>query len=1005
MAPTAIAVIGLACRFPAAAGPSEFWRLVSTGQEVCRPLDAVADFDAAFFNISPREAAAMDPRQRLALELSWELFEDAFLVPEHLRGDPIAVYLGAMNDDYALLTLRADAVDHHTFAGISRGMIANRLSYFYGWCGPSLTVDCGQSSSLVAVHLACENLRAGAVPMAVAGGVHLNTAGEIARLETEFGAISPSGHTYAFDERADGYVRGEGGALVLLKPLPAALADGNRIHAIIAGSAVGNAGRDTSGLTVPSAAAQAEVMRRALAGAGLRPDHLDYVEAHGTGTAVGDPVEARALGEVFGARRNHPLPIGSVKTNIGHTGAAAGVAGLVKTILAVEKACLPASLNFKSAGTDLHRLGLQVNTALTPWPQGECRRAGVSSFGMGGTNAHVIVEQAPTVPDPAAQRGGRVTVPWVLSARSAQSLAGQAARLGGLADAADIVDVGWSLVATRSVFEHRAVLVGDDRAQLAAGLAGLVAGGPGGGAVTGHARSLGGVVFVFPGQGAQYPGMGRELYQRFPAFAAAFDRAVDALEPHLSLPLRQVLWGDDAHLTDGTEFAQPGLFAVQLALTALLRSWGITADAVLGHSVGELAAACEAGVLSLPDAARVVAARGRLMAGLPTGGVMVAVAAGEGEVLPLLGAQVSLAAVNAPDSVVLSGSEAAVGAAVERLTGAGRRVRRLAVSHAFHSALMEPMIEDFAQVLTGLSAHPPRIQLVSNVTGQLADTGYGSASYWVEHVRKPVRFADGMQTAVALGAEVFIEVGPGAGLAADHDVSAATLIRGHSEVLTLLTGVGRLFAAGLPVDWVRVFDGLGARPVDLPTYAFARQRHWLGGNVALDVAAPVAAQLSTEDPAEQRRLLVDVVCLHAAVVLGLHDRHAIDPQRAFQDLGFTSMSGVELRNRLKTEASLAGLPLSRTLIFDYPSPVALADHLLHELGNQEKQSDDEKIWSLLRNIPISELRRTGLLDKLLLLSGNPQITSSDLIAAEKDIDSLSPDALIEMTRSISDAGH
>lgn len=436
MQPTGIAIIGLACRFPTVVSPGDLWDLLRDGREAAGSIDNVADFDADFFNLSPREASAMDPRQRLALELTWELLEDAFVVPETLRGQPIAVYLGAMNDDYAVLTLAADRVDHHAFAGTSRAIIANRVSFAFGLRGPSVTIDSGQSSSLVAVHLACESVRTGEAPLAIAGGVHLNLARETAMLEQEFGAVSPSGHTYAFDERADGYVPGDGGGLVLLKPVQAALDDGDRIHAIIRGSAVGNAGHSATGLTVPSVAGQVDVIRRAMSGAGVDCHQVHYVEAHGTGTKIGDPIEARALGEIFAARQRRPVSVGSVKTNIGHTGGAAGIAGLLKAVLAIENAVIPPSLNYVGAAIDLDSLGLRVDTALTPWPVAdEPRRAGVSSFGMGGTNAHVILEQGPTqspeIVESVAAAGSNapVAVPWVLAARSPQALTNQAGRL------------------------------------------------------------------------------------------------------------------------------------------------------------------------------------------------------------------------------------------------------------------------------------------------------------------------------------------------------------------------------------------------------------------------------------------------------------------------------------------------------------------------------------------------------------------------------------------------
>jgi acyl transferase domain-containing protein len=1022
VAPIDIAIIGLACRFPGAGNPHDFWCLLRDGIEVTdNALDNVAGFDADFFNLSPREACALDPRQRLALELTWELLEDACVPPETLSGEHVAVYLGATNDDYAYLTVR-DApgnLDHHSYVGISRGMIANRISYTFGLHGNSMTVDSGQSSSLVAVHLAGESLRTGESPLAIAGGVNLNLAHETAMLETEFGAVSSSGHTYAFDARADGYVRSEGGGLVLLKPLRAALDDGNRIRAVIRGSAVGNAGRSAAALTVPSASAEVDVIARALSTAGLDTGQIHYVEAHGTGTEIGDPIEAKALGEVFGQRRRRPVRVGSVKTNIGHAGSASGIAGLIKTVLAIENAVVPPSLNFANAspGVGLESLGLQINTRLTPWPQDEGpRRAGVSSFGMGGTNAHVVVEQAPMPESVAVQRDDvDVTVPWVLSARSRQALANQAERLlawvGG-DEKLHPADVASSLVTTRSLFEHRAVVVGAGRAALTGGLTRLVAGEPASDVVMGRARSAGKTAFVFPGQGSQWLGMGSALYGRFPVFAKAFDEAADALDGHLRLPLGQVMWGTDAALLHSTEFAQPALFAVEVALAALLRHCGIEPDFVMGHSVGEFSAACVAEVLSLTDAAMLVAARGRLMAELPEGGVMVAVAAGEDEVVPLLDAGVCIAAVNGPDAVVLSGEEAAVNAVADRFAGMGRRVHRLAVSHAFHSSLMEPMVEKFGRVAAEVSAAEPRIKLVANVSGRLAGAGYGSPEYWVQHVRQPVRFADGVQVAESLGAEVFVEVGPGAGLpaaieqslTAEQPVLVATMAKDRPEIESVLIALGRSFTTGLAVDWQAILAGLGAQVVGLPTYGFARQRFWLGRS---DGDAPTVASRSADlskrlqglNPKEQRRQLVDLVCSHVAVVLAHSSGHDIDAERAFQDLGFDSMTGVELRNRLTTDT---GLALPRTLIFDYPTPTALADHLGQLLTHGHEESDEEKIWLSLRRIPLGELRRTGLLDKLLLLAGRAETSLSDATLSDDVIDSLTPDDLIALALNSDD---
>ncbi|OBH53215.1 polyketide synthase [Mycobacterium mantenii] len=1027
MPSTDVAIIGLACRFPAATGPGAFWRLIRDGREAARfSFSERGEFDADFFNLSPREACAMDPRQRLALELAWELLEDAFVVPETLRGERVSVHLGAMTDDYAALTLRdlAENLDHHTFTGISRAMIANRISYAFGLHGPSMTVDSGQSSSLVAVHLGCESLRAGQSSLAVAGGVHLNLADEIAMLEREFGAVSVSGHTYAFDQRADGYVRGEGGGLVLLKPLPAALEDGDRIRAVIRGGAVGNAGHSATAQTVPSARGEADVIRRALAEAGLQGGDVDYIEAHGTGTKIGDEIEARALGEIFAGRAHDPVRVGSVKTNIGHAGGAAGIAGLLKAVLAIEHAEIPPSLNYAGPGVHAKDPGLQVNTALVPWPTTDHpRRAGVSSFGMGGTNAHLVIEQPPTrlataptqsPADPSA------AVPWVLSARSAQALANQAQRLLDYVadgDGVNTLDVAWSLVSTRTCFEHRAVVVGGDRAALAAGLAAIAAGESRPGVAVGRAASPGKTVFVFPGQGSQWLGMGLQLYDRFEVFARAFDDAAAAVDAHLRLPLREVMWGADPELLRSTEFAQPALFVLGIALAALWQSFGVIPDLVMGHSVGEIAAACVAGVLSLADASRVVAARGRLMAGLPAGGVMVAVGAAEAEVARLLNDGVSIAAVNGPNAVVLSGAQAPVDALADHLARAGRRVHRLAVSHAFHSPLMQPMVEKFSAAVADVEVGQPRIGLVSNVTGQLAGAGYGSAQYWAAHVGQPVRFFEGVRAAEAAGAGVFVELGPGAALTAAVDqslsaeraISVPTLAKDRPETESVLGAAGRLFTRGVDLDWAGVFGGRGARRVELPTYGFARQSFWLGGGGAGTTGAPPATATRTPDlahrlhgltPDDQRRALLELVCEHAAAVSGHSGGQAIDHDRAFIDLGFDSMIGVELRNRL---TSHTGLGLSRTLIFDYPTPAELAEHLRRQLLHDvSAESDEEKIWSTLRKIPVRELRRTGLLEKLLLLAGAPETPVADVNAGGDDIDSLSPDELIAMALSSAD---
>ena len=763
-----IAVIGMACRFPGASSPREFWRILRDGEEVTTPPPAdrsrldprgntvgldqqregyvnnASDFDAHFFDISPREARSMDPRQRFALELTWELLEASLIAPDRIHGDHAAVYIGAMNDDYALLTLRNGAadLDHHSFAGINRGLIANRISYAFGMHGPSFTVDCGQSSSLVAVHLACESLRSGESSLAVAGGIQLNLAAETALLEAKFGALSASGHTYAFDQRADGYVRSEGGGLVLLKPLDAAIADGDRIRAVIRGSAVGHAGRNAAGLTAPSVAGQADVLRRAYARARLDSAQMDYVELHGAGTSVGDSIEATALGQLFAGRGARPLSVGSVKSNIGHLGAAAGIAGLLKTVLAMENGEIPASLNYLHGNpeVDLEKLGLRVNRAVSPWPveEGRLRRAGLSSFGMGGTNAHVILEEAPPqteVTETAFRTDdsrdvGLSVAPWVLTARSGEALAGQAARLLAWVQAderLDPADVGWSLVATRSVFEHRAVVVGADRRQLMAGLARLADGRPGAEVVVGRAESVRKTVMVFPGQGSQWAGMAVQLLDTSPVFADQMRCCGAALAEFVDWSLLDAVRGvEGAPGLDRVDVVQPVLWAVMVSLARVWQSVGVVPDAVVGHSQGEIAAAYVAGALSLRDAAAVVALRSRLLvqlAGAEGAGGMAVVCLPATEVMERLDrwpGAVVVAAINGPRTTVLSGAVKDLRSIVVECGSSGVRAFRIPSSVSGHS----PMIERFkAELLRELDAIEPMrstdIDFYSTVTGGL----------------------------------------------------------------------------------------------------------------------------------------------------------------------------------------------------------------------------------------------------------------------------------------------
>ncbi|MCV7119058.1 polyketide synthase [Mycobacterium nebraskense] len=868
-----IAVVGMACRYAGGVdSPETLWEMVNDGRDTVSDFPAdrgwdveelydpdpdaagkmytrqgsflrdAGDFDAGFFGVGPSEALAMDPQQRLMLEISWEALERAGIDPLALRGSATGVFAGVIHAGYGGEV--KGELEGYGLTGSTLSVASGRVSYVLGLEGPAVSVDTACSSSLVAMHLAAQSLRSGECDLALAGGVTVMATPAAFVEFSRQRALAPDGRCKVYAGAADGTSWSEGAGVLVLERLADARRLGHPVVAILRSSAVNQDGA-SNGLTAPNGPSQQRVIRAALANAGLAAADVDMVEGHGTGTVLGDPIEAQALLATYGRDRpaDRPLWLGSIKSNIGHTSAAAGVAGVIKMVQAMRQGVMPKTLHVDvpSPHVDWSAGAVSLLTEPRPWPARDGqRRAGVSSFGISGTNAHVIVEQPPAEPEAVAAQAdnSQPVVAWVVSARSADALAAQAGRLSAHLDAEPglrAVDVGWSLATTRAALEHRAVVVGGDRDILMAVLAGVASGEPGPTVAVGRTRPIGKRAFVFPGQGSQRLGMGRELHQRFPVFAEAFDEAVAAVDGHARLPLRDVMWGTDPELLESTEFAQPALFVLEIALAALWQSWGVTPDVVIGHSVGEIAAACVAGVLSLQDAARVVAARGRLMAALPAGGVMVAVTATEAEVAPLLNDGVSVAAVNGPDAVVLSGERAAVTAVADRLTDCGRRVRQLAVSHAFHSPLMEPMIEEFSAVVAGVSPGVPRIDLVSNVTGQLAGPGYGSADYWVEHVRRPVRFVDGVRLAESLGAGVFVEVGPGAALttaveqsvATEPAVSAVSMAKGRPEVDSILLAAGQLFASGADVDWAKVFAGLAAQRVDLPTYAFQRRRFWL----------------------------------------------------------------------------------------------------------------------------------------------------------------------------------
>jgi acyl transferase domain-containing protein len=994
-----VAIVGMACRFPGGiASPEDLWRLVDEGGDVVSPfptdrgwdttdleagrggfLADAAGFDAGLFAIPGREALAMDPQQRLLLEVAWEALERAGIDPLSLDGTDAGVFAGLSAGDYrALLDRAVEDVEAYQLSGAAGSAASGRVAYALGLQGPAVSIDTATSSSLVALHMACASLRLEECSLALVGGVSVLSTPSWFRGFAQQGGLAADGRCKAFGSGADGTVWSEGVGVVVVERLSDAVRNGHRVLAVVRGSAVNQDGA-SGGLTAPSGRAQQRVIARALAAAGVAAADVDVVEGHGTGTVAGDPVEAAAVLATYGQGRATPVGLGSVKSNIGHTQAAAGLAGLIKMVMALQAEVVPATLHadVPSPHVDWSAGRVEVLSRSRPWsppPGGRPRRAGVSSLGYAGTNAHVVLEEAPPLV-PAAVGGpvggGRarrltMPVPLVVSAASPVALSAQAARLAEWWRASPdvpLADVGWSLASGRAALDHRAVVVTSDHYMAMLGLDALAAGEREAGVLVPGKVTGGGVGFAFSGQGAQRPGMGRALHETFPVFAEAFDEACELLSAELGLAasaVRDVTWAPDedgrASRLDQTVFTQAGLFAVEVAVARLLGSFGIEPDVVLGHSIGELAAAHVAGVFSLADACRLVAARGQLMQALPPGGAMVALQASADEVAELLAGQdqVALAAVNGPDAVVVSGDEAAVVALAERWAASGRRTKRLQVGHAFHSPLVEPMLADFAPVAASIEYREPDLPLISTVTGAEVSGDATDPGYWVEQVRRTVRFGAAVRTAATEGVTTMLEVGPGgqlAGLIAANlddsplDMAGVPVMRpGLDEPASVVMALAAAWARCATVDFTPLLAG--GDMVDLPTYAFQHERFWptvdpsragprangAGGNgsghrppeTPAPAATGLAARVAGLDASERVRALVEVVRSEAVAVLGDRAHGALDVERTFKDLGFESRDVVELRNGLQ-EAT--GLRLPSAVVFDHPTPVALAKEL------------------------------------------------------------------------------
>ena len=903
-----VAIIGLGCRFPGASNSEEFWQMLrngvdgisevpSTRWDVDKYYDPapatpgkmntrwggflkdIDQFEPSFFSISPREATAMDPQQRLLLEVAWETLEYAGLAAEKIAGNQTGVFIGISSDDYSRQQYKNPRqIDAYAGTGNAHSIAANRLSYTLDLRGPSIAMDTACSSSLLAVHQACQSLRSGECKLALAGGVNIILTPELTITFSQARMMSSDGHCKTFDESADGYVRGEGCGLVLLKSLADAQRDGDTILAVIRGSAVNQDGR-SNGITAPNGPSQEAVIRQALQNAKVLPEQISFVETHGSSTPLGDPIEVAALKAVLMQQRtqDQPCVLGAVKTNVGHLESAAGIAGLIKTVLSLHKGEITPNLNFKKLNPHIALEGTTfvLPTQVQSWPERERRLAGVSAFGFGGTNVHMIVEAAPKVKK-VSNEIERPQHVLTLSARSEQALQTLARRyqtqLSQTRDVPAIADICYTANTGRTHFPYRLAISAGSTLQLRERLATFSAGKTNAGMQSGHVppQAEHKIAFLFTGQGSQYTGMARQLYETQPTFRRAIDKCDEILRSYLEKPLLSVMYpeaGASSPLNE-TMYTQPALFALEYALAEMWRSWSIKPDIVMGHSIGEYVAACIAGAFSLEDGLKLIAARGRLMQELPERGTMLVAFAEPARLSPLVDAyqgQVAIAVINGPNNTVLSGNQSALQSLVQRLRVEGIETHPMTVSHAFHSPLMEPMLDSFEQIAQEIQFKPLQIPLVCNLNGQLLQAGETmDAAYWRQQTRRTVQFAAGMQTLAQAGCDIFIEVGPSTtlinmgkrNLANSSGTWLASLRQEQNDWQVLLNSLTTLYTHSIVMDWSGFDKDYQRQRLALPTYPFERHSYWFDTTGATE-EAEVEENTHTEDIGESRTLQVD----------------------------------------------------------------------------------------------------------------------------------------------------